>query len=227
MTTTTSVTDSSRSPSESPSISIGISTQISIFDLSINTPFVITVVLTLHYSNPITFRKTDTRFFLNPLQSPGLEFTNIRTRETQVGMRVDVCYFRSDDSDLPVEAYKKEWLTLFPGQPYTLDASIKQCAGEGGRTRTLAEQESGLEGRPTSLKWPMVHQLRDGETFEIKLNDGARVKRWFEGTLEEILHSSTEGKTPVHVERLIEFEVKSTARFKVKRPDHDGSLNWL
>jgi hypothetical protein len=142
-------------------------------------------------------------------------------------MRVDMYYWRSDDSDLPVEAYKKDWLTLFPDQPYTLDASIKQCGGEGGRMRTLAEQESGLEGRPTSLKWPMVHQLLDGETFEIRLNDGARVKRWIEGTLEEILHPSTESKTPVHVEQLIDFEVKSTARCVVKRPDPDGSLNWL
>jgi hypothetical protein len=84
MTITTSATDSSCTPSVSPAISVCISTQISTFDLSIETPFVITVILMLHYSHPITFQKTDAQFFMNPLQNPGLEFTNIRNGGTQV-----------------------------------------------------------------------------------------------------------------------------------------------
>jgi hypothetical protein len=186
-----------------------------------NTPFVITVVLTLRHISPITFKKGNARFFVNPLQKPGLEFINIRTGETQAGMPV-LCMLNFNDRDLPVEEYKDAWLTLLPGQPNTLDASIKQCGGEGGRIKTIAKQESGLKGRPTSLKWPMVHRLRDGETFEIRLNDDARIKSWIEGTLEDILRDSTEGKIPMVI--LIGCEnVKYTTEFP-QCPKADASL---
>jgi hypothetical protein len=206
---------------------VDISTQIPTFNLSINTPFVISVILTLHHHRPITFRKRDTLFFKYPLGSPGLEFTNVRTSETQIGMRINECYIGSSDGDLPEEANRKDWITLLPDQPYTLDTSIKQIGGGEWRMRTLMERASGSDENPTSLKWPMVHRLLDGETFEIKINDGARVKRWIEGTLEEILEWSAEGRAPILVEKAIDFGVKNTARFDVKRPDSDGSLNWL
>jgi hypothetical protein len=227
MTTAIAPKNSSHSPSNSPLIFVDISTQIPTFDLSINTPFVISVILTLHHHRPITFRKRDTLFFKYPLGSPGLEFTNIRTNETQIGMRINECYIGSSDGDLPEEANKGDWITLLPDQPYTLDTSIKQIGGGKWRMKTLMERASGSDENPTSLKWPMVHRLLDGETFEIQINDGARVKRWIEGTLEEILGWSAEGRTPILVEKAIDFEIKNTARFDVKRPDLDGSLNWL
>jgi hypothetical protein len=227
MTTAIATKNSSASPSNPPLIFVDISTQIPTFDLSINTPFAITVVLTLHHHRPITFRKRDTLFFKYPLGSPGLEFTNIRTSETQIGMGINECYIGSSDGDLPEEANRKDWITLLLDKSYTMDASIEQIGGGESRMRTLMERASGSDEKPTSLKWPMVHRLLDGETFEIKINDGARVNRWIEGTLEEILEWSAEGRTLILVEQAIDFEVKETAQFKVKRPDPDGSLNWL
>jgi hypothetical protein len=227
MTTATPTTNEAHSPSNTPLIFVDISTQIPTFDLSINTPFAITVVLTLHHHRPITFRKRDTLFFKYPLGSPGLEFTNIRTSETQGGMRINECYIGSNDGDLPEEANRKDWITLLPDKSYTMDASIEQIGGGESRMRTLMERASGSDENPTSLKWPMVHRLLDGETFEIKINDGARVNRWIDGTWEEILGWSAEGRTPILVEQAIDFEVQNMARFTVKRPDPDGSLNWL
>jgi hypothetical protein len=129
----TSTTDSSQSPPDIP-------TRIPTFDLSLTTPFIITVVLTLHYRYPITFRKRDTRFFTHPLESPGLEFVNIRTGQTQVGMRLmSGLGIGFDDGDLPAEANREDWMLLSPGQPYTLDASIEPYGGPGGRMRTIAE----------------------------------------------------------------------------------------
>ncbi|KAF2828016.1 hypothetical protein CC86DRAFT_203190 [Ophiobolus disseminans] len=223
MATSIPATGLSQSPVEAPSISICISIPISTFDLALMTPFAINVVLTLHHHHPITFRARDTRFFTNPLGKPGLEFTNIRTGETQVGMEVTMCFIGASETDiLPSEENKSGWITLFQGQPYSVDASIEPIGK--GRMRTLAEQRSGSEERPTSLKWPMVHRLLDGDVFEIRVNDKAGVKSWIEGPLEEIL---ARDETPVLREEVIGFDVKETARFDVKRPDPDGSLNWL
>jgi hypothetical protein len=71
-----------------------------------------------------------------------------------------------------------------------------------------------------------VHGLRDGAVYEIKVSDEARVKRWIEGDLGEILGRSTGGWTPVLLEEVVEFQVKETTRFEVRRPDRDGNLNW-
>lgn len=92
--------------------------------------------------------------------------------------------------------------------------------------RTLAELKSGPNEMFVALKWPIVHRLLDGEVYEIKVSDEARVKMWIEGDLGDILEFSTEGRPPILLDEEIKFEVKDTTRFEVKRPDRDGSLNW-
>jgi hypothetical protein len=216
---------STQTPPNIPSITICISTQTSTFDLCPDKPFVITVTLTLRYHRPITFRARDTEFFQRPLYSPGLEFVNIRTGETQVGMTINVCYIGANDSEIPDESNRQEWITLHPGQPYTLDASIEPMSGKG-RWRTFAEMESGSNEKFTSMKWPNVHLLLDGEMYKIQVNEKACVKWWVEGHLEEILQMVKDGRTPALLEEAIHFDVKETAEFRVKRPDLDGSLNW-
>lgn len=225
MTTATTTMDSSQFSPNFPSISICTSTHTPTFDLSLNKPFQISVTLTLRYHCSITFRKRDTQFFKHPLGSPGLEFVNIRTGETQAGMRVQSCYIGSNDSELPSEANRQDWITLHPGQPYALDAGIKPIGGEG-RMRTIAEMESGSDEKFATLKWPMVHRLLDGEVYGIKASDKARVERWIEGDLGEILERPTDGRTPTLLDEVIEFDVKRMTKFKVKRSDRDGSLNW-
>jgi hypothetical protein len=66
-------------------------------------------------------------------------------------MRIQLCYVGSNDSDLPTEANKEDWITLLPGQPYTLDASTKPMSGEG-RMGTIAEMESGSDEKFATLK---------------------------------------------------------------------------
>lgn len=114
------------------------------FDLAINTPFRINFILTLRHHHPITFWMRDTQFFKYPLDSPGLEFTNIRSKEAQAGMRVQICYIGANDSDLPAEADKKDCITLLPNQPYTLEVSIEPMSDQG-RMGTFAEIESGSD----------------------------------------------------------------------------------
>jgi hypothetical protein len=72
------------------SISISIATSTPTFDLSLETLFTITASLTLHYSQPITFRKRWTSFFTSPPDDLGLIFKNIRTGGQQIGMKVRI-----------------------------------------------------------------------------------------------------------------------------------------
>ncbi|KAF1847678.1 uncharacterized protein K460DRAFT_363729 [Cucurbitaria berberidis CBS 394.84] len=216
---------SSQSPSTLPSISICISTPIPTFDLSLDTPFPITVILKLHYHQPITFRRREEHFFVTPLGDPGLVFTNIRTGEKQIGSRVFVHYMSTNEDGLPTERNKEGWLTLHPGQPHTLDATIEPISGEG-RMRTIAEMESGSNERFATLKWPLVHALLDGEVYEISVSKEARIKKWMVGDLGEILDLRRSNLMPIIKDEVIDFELKETSRFEVKRPDRDGSLNW-
>lgn len=108
------------------------------------------VILTLHHDQPITFRRRYTPFFQYPLDDPGLVFTNVRTGEKQIGMRVSTHYMSTNDDGLPKEANKEGWVTLVPEQPYTLDASIEPISGN--RTHTFAEMKSGSKERFTSVK---------------------------------------------------------------------------
>jgi hypothetical protein len=225
MTTITPTIDSSQSPSMLPSISICISTPSPKFDLSLDTPFTITVTLTLHHHQSITFQPRDAPFFISPLGDPGLVFTNISTGEKDIGSKSYAHYLSSGDGGLPTEANRESWLTLLPGQPHTLDASIKPMGGKF-RFRTIAEMESGSEVEFTTLKWPMVHRLLDGEMFDISVSEEARIRRWFVGELEEILNSRRSNMMPTVRNEVIEYELKETTKFKVKRPDRDGSLNW-
>ena len=92
--------------------------------------------------------------------------------------------------------------------------------------KTIAELESGSHERVATLKWPLVHKLLDGEVYEISVSDEARIGRRMVGDLREILDSRMSNLTPTVKDEVIEFEVKETTRFEVKRPDRDGSLNW-
>jgi hypothetical protein len=53
--------------------------------------------------------------------------------------------------------------------------------------RTMAELESGSRKQSTSLKWPCVHRLMDGEVYEINMGENVRSKKWIAGDLEEML----------------------------------------
>jgi hypothetical protein len=104
----TAPTIDSSPPPTVPSISISISTGTPTFDLCLENPVAIIATLTLHYSQPIPFRKRWAPFFANPLDDPGLIFKNIRTGEQQIGMKVTVCYLISYGDELPTEANRDD-----------------------------------------------------------------------------------------------------------------------
>lgn len=140
-------------------------------------------------------------------------------------MKVTACYLISTGDNLPNEAKRAEWITLHPEQPYTLDATIEPMQG-ASRMTTMAELRSGSNERFTSLKWPCVHRLFDGETYAISVSENARLKTWMFGDLDDLLALRRSGLMPTIMNEVVDFEVKETTSFKVERPDADGSLNW-
>lgn len=82
--------------------------------------------------------------------------------------------------------------------------------------------------QPEGMKWPGVSGFLDGEVFEIGVSDGAGPKEWLVGSLESILKGKEKGVVPKFEKGAggIGMEVRQMARFRIKRPDEDGSLNW-
>ncbi|KAH7337909.1 hypothetical protein BKA66DRAFT_577433 [Pyrenochaeta sp. MPI-SDFR-AT-0127] len=186
-------------------ISICISTSAHTLDLSLDTPFTITLNLTLQSTTPITFNKRSSSLFDKTLSRQGLTFTNISTGKLVPRAKIYVSYLSSDG--LPREEDKEEWVTLFPDQDYVLETTFKPLDGD-------------------TSKWPKVAGFKDGQIYEIGVSEEAGVRTWIEGGLEDILEMRKSNLIPNVRKQAIGFEVRETKIFEVKRPDLDGSLNW-
>ena len=228
MTTSTIDTNSSPRLPTRPTISVYISTAAPTFDLSLFTPFAIRTVLTLHHDKPITFRKLDTPLFDRLLRNPGLNFTSTRTGKV-VNSPGSLCKWRvgMDEDNLPTEANRDEWMTLFPEQFLNAEDAFKpMLTGPSISEMAAARLKSFQEPQKESMKWPFMHGFKDGEVYRIGVSDGAGVRDWVVGSLAEILELRMLGSTLTVEDEAIEFEVRETRTFEVRRPDQDGSLNW-
>ncbi|KAF2123379.1 hypothetical protein P153DRAFT_435972 [Dothidotthia symphoricarpi CBS 119687] len=226
-----SIMELSRSPLPSPYISVCISTVSSTLDLALNRPFTITVIMTLRHTHPITFHKHTTPFFNRLLYNPGLTFTNVRTGESISRVVMHVLYLRSEEDMLPTEKNRPSWVTLSPGVPHTLEATLRPrlTAPPIPLTRgmTIAEITEIQSRQTKTMKWPNVANFEDEQTYEIGVTTGVGVKEWFPESFDRILGMRELGMTPDVRKEAIGFEVVQSARFTLKRPDKDGSLNCL
>ncbi|KAF2825314.1 hypothetical protein CC86DRAFT_371028 [Ophiobolus disseminans] len=222
--------DSSQPPSTLPTISVCISIASDTFDLTIFTPFKIGIALTLHHHQPITFRTRDIPLFDRPFTDPGLTFTNTRNRQAIAGIG-PICnfYFTTPgiEGPLPSETNKDHWTTLFPEQPHNVDTAFEPVlAGRTPREQVAASMLRFQMPEIQTMKWPWMHQYEDRQVYRIGVSSGAGVKEWIGGSLDEILELRKGGVTPNYRHEKIEFEVRETGEFEVRRPDRDGSLSW-
>ncbi len=189
-----------------PFITVDISTSAEALDLPSNTPFTITLTLTLHHRMAVTFRRECSDLFSKPLFRHGLTFTNTTTGRLVNRTKRSSCAFGGRIERLPTEGNKAEWTTLFSEEPYLLEVSIKPVDG-------------------FRVKWPFLANFEEGGIYEIGLSDQAGIRVWIEGSLEEILAMRTANSIPQErFDFVIDFHVRETTTFEVKGPDLDGSL---
>jgi hypothetical protein len=212
------------------SISVRISTSSPTLDLSLSSPFTITLELKLCATNPITFRKGFAPLFTSYFYNGGLTFTNTRTGESVPRPTIYVDYIPSKANEPPTEENRSNWATLFPDTPYILEATLRPTittAPIAAWTGITVEEMKEIQARqPLRTKWRHVGGFEDGATYEVGVCEGVAISSWLCGGFDEILEMSKAGTVPEVLREDVHYEVSQSARFVVRRPDADGSLNY-
>jgi hypothetical protein len=214
------------------SISVRATTSSSILDLAQQTPFTISLTLTLDHTHPITFDPRSTTLFNgNILYDEGLTFTNTATGELVPRNTRNVCHMDTgDDVTMPSEQAKSNFVTLHPGKEHMLHATLRPVLSHGmfstqGLTaHEIAQKQS--EQRKT-WKWPNVSGMQDGQMYQVEVSNGAGVRSWIQGSVEALVEAGRAGLRPEVRRQIVPFLMVESARFEMRRPDTDGSLDWL
>jgi hypothetical protein len=217
------------------SIAVRTTTSSPVFDLTQPTPFTISLSLTLNHTHPITFDLRSTTLFNgNLLGADGLTFTNTTTGELVGRNSRIVCYMGSsssddDDNTMPSEQTKNNFVTLYPGKEHVLNATLEPILSHDSfSTQGLTVQEifQKQAKQPKKWKWYNVGGMQGGEAYEVGIKADAGVTSWMRGSVKSLVEVRRAGLRPEVRRELVPFMVVESARFEMKRPDTDGSLNW-
>jgi hypothetical protein len=212
------------------SISVRISTSLPTLDLSLSSPFTITLELILCATYPITFRKQFAPLFMSRFYKGGLTFTNTRTGESVPRPTIHVCYIPSKANEPPTEENRSNRATFFPDLPYIIEATIKPTittAPIAAWKGITVEEMKAIQAQQLLLtKWRHVGGFEDGQTYEVGICEGIALSSWLHGSFDEILEMSKAGMAPELPREPIPYKVSQSAKFFVKRPDADESLNY-
>jgi hypothetical protein len=220
-------------PHPPPHLSIAVRTTVSspILDLTQKTPFTISLALTLNHTYPITFDPRFTTLFNgNLLYNDGLTFTNIATDKLVPRNTRDICYMSSSSSDTtPSKQSKNSFVTLQPGKEHVLHATLQPILHhsmfptQGLTAQEFSEKQAEL---PKTWKWPNVATMQDGEVYQVGVSEYVGVKSWMQGSVEALVEVRRAGlRSEVRTEK-VPFITVESARFEIRRPDTDGSLDW-
>lgn len=142
----------------------------------------ITFKIILNATHPIKFQKSLRPLLNTLLYEDGLTFTNTRTGEHVPRPTMYGQYILSNCNGLPTEEHKAQWVTLYPDQPYTLEATVKPMLPTSPILPTLsmtpAEMKEGQSQRTPVTKGRHLRRFEDGQTFEIGVKEEVRVKKW-------------------------------------------------
>ncbi|KAF5673947.1 hypothetical protein FDENT_10162 [Fusarium denticulatum] len=213
-----------------PFIEAHISTSSSVFDLEADHDHMITIDLFLHHSRAITFPTENLRLFNSPMNRGGLMFTDTETDTEARRNRIFMCGPNHEGSLR--EDNEECFLTLHPGQKYTIQASISRMENGVGRIQlppgsTAKEYREANEAQPKAWKWWKAGNLDNGKAYRIGIDQESTIMKWFEGSMEELLRKPLAERTDdkMHKEPIM-INVTQSAEFTMKRSDTDGSLDW-
>ncbi|CVL08301.1 uncharacterized protein FMAN_05102 [Fusarium mangiferae] len=213
-----------------PSIEAQVSTSSPVFDLESEHDHTITIDLFLQHNRPITFPTQNLRLFDSPMNKGGLTFTDLKTGTEARRNTIFMC--GPDREGSLREDNKSNFLTLHPGQKYTIQASISRMESGVGRIQlppgSIAEEyREAIEAQPKVWKWWKAGNLENGKTYRLGIDEESTIKEWFEGSREDLLRKPLSERTNEKMKKeLVVIKVTQAAEFTMKRPDSDGSLDW-
>lgn len=127
---------------------------------------------------------------------------------------------------MPTEQDKDSWATLVADEPHRLHITLKpQLAGQPIPKTSVEEMKKVQAQQFKTRQWPLVRGLEDGQMDKIGIAEGAEVKEWLEGSLEEILGMEKAEKVRTVREGVIKFILGETTEFEMKRADTDGTMD--
>lgn len=209
-----------------------ISTPSPVLDLGSTEPFEIVIELFLKHHSPISFSTDQSNIFnVNILHDGGLTFTDVSTGE-QISRNTRFLCGGWCDGILSAETEMK-FKTLYPEQPYVREASFGRIKWKsfGSLTlptmATIEQYQERVARLPDVWKWQGTGQLKDGRTYEIEIGTDATIHKWLEGAKEDLLAKPVSQRDEAAMRtEAVTFQVITPARFLVRRPDTDGSLDW-
>lgn len=213
-----------------PSIEAHISTSSPVFDLESEHDHTITIDLFLQHNRPITLPTQNLRLFDSPMNKGGLTFTDTETGTEARRNTIFTC--GPDHKGSLREDNKDYFLTLHPEQRYTIQASISRMESGVGRIQlplgsTAKEYREAIEAQPKVWKWWKAGNLENGKTYRLGIDKESTIKKWFEGSTEELLRKPLDDRTDDKMNNEpIMINVTWPGEFTMKRPDTDGSLDW-
>jgi hypothetical protein len=212
-------------------VAVRITTSSPILDLSKQDPFTFTVSLTLNHTHPITFDKTATTFYGGKLlYEGGLQFMDTTTKQIVRRNTINICYMSSYDQDgTPTKSSKETFATLYPGKPSIIEATLKPFippAFFSAKDLTDEEIVTKQESQEKTWKWGNVGGFVDGSVYEVGFHEEVGLRLWLQGSVDGLLAVKELGLRPQIRREVIRFVIEENAKFEVRRPDKDGSLNW-
>lgn len=210
-----------------PHISVRISASSDQLNMTEGIPLTFFIELTLHHSQPITWRSGGIFDASTVFRDSGLTF-----RDTSTGQLVPrswICILTEPDDGKITEENKGGWTTLYPGKPHVLEPKFEGILGPQywPPPQWTGETEEECRNRPHIVTWRDVREFKDGETYEVGISDRARIGHYWNGTKDDFLSGRGEQSEETGRSGPIEYKIEETISFTVSRPDADGSLNYF
>jgi hypothetical protein len=94
---------------------------------------------------------------------------------------------------------------------------------QGLTAQEIAQKQAEV---PSTWKWPNVGGMQDGEVYQVEVSKEAGVRSWMQGSIEALVEVRRAELRPEVRRQVVPFVEVESARFEMRRPYTDGSLDW-
>ncbi|KAM0430789.1 hypothetical protein ACHAQK_010396 [Fusarium lateritium] len=202
-----------------PSIEVRI-TSPTLFDTESDDPFNITIDLILHHDSSITFRTNEIPLFNGKIMNKGgLTFT-----DTATGIEIprNTIFICGPGPEGPLRvAIEESYTSLRPEEKHTIKGSMHRMylSFDSGPNVTPEEIKAIMKKRPKVWDWSHAENLQEERTYRIGIDQDNVIKKWLEGSKEELLSKLLTERTDDKMKSgALSFHVTQPAEFIVGRP---------
>ncbi|KAI6775231.1 hypothetical protein HG530_001989 [Fusarium avenaceum] len=197
-----------------------------VFDMELDDPFTITIELILHHHSGVTFRTNEIPLFNGKVMNEGgLTFTNTATG---IESPRNTIFFCGPGPEGPLRvAIENSFTSLRPGEKLIIKGKMDHMymSFDGGPNTSPEGIKAAIKKRPRIWDWRYAENVEEASTYRIGIDQDNTIKRWLEGSKEELLSKPLTERTDDKMKsEPIFFHVTQPAEFTVKIPDVEDIL---